>query len=276
MKKKFFKIFILEILKFINKTFIGNYINKIMLDEAMSLSRTIDFKNTKLLFSTPNKLNEYRVATFSSKEPETIEWIDDFIDGSTWWDVGANVGLYSCYAALKKDCKVIAFEPSVFNLELLARNISNNRLIDKISILPLAIAEKQKLSKFNLSTTQWGGALSTFGETYGQDGKDLDIQFKFNTFSISLDMAQEIFKLPKPEYLKIDVDGIEHLILKGSKSTLESVKEVLVEINEDLIEQSELSSKILKNAGFKLKKTGKYFHVDKDNSDTIRNQIWKK
>jgi hypothetical protein len=89
-------------------------------------------------------------------------------------------------------------------------------------------------------------------------------------------MAQEIFKLPKPEYLKIDVDGIEHLILKGSKSTLESVKEVLVEINEDLIEQSELSSKILKNAGFKLKKTGKYFHVDKDNSDTIRNQIWKK
>lgn len=274
MFKTFLKSLILSFFRLINKTPIGYYINKIILNEAMSQAKKIDHKGIELLFSTPNGLNDYRVSSFSVKEPETLAWIDNFNDDAIFWDVGANVGLYSCYAALKKNCRVTAFEPSVFNLELLARNISNNYLVDKVSIMPLAISEKLSLSKLNLSTKEWGGALSSFRETYGQDGKDLDIKFSFNTFSISLDMAHEIFELPKPHYLKVDVDGIEHLILKGAQSILESVKEVLVEINEGFVEQENIASNTLKNAGFKLSKTGKYFHFDKDNSDTIRNQIW--
>ena len=95
----------------------------------------VNHNEIKLSFVTPNPLNIYRVKSFSTKEPETLEWIDSFTNDSVFWDVGANIGLYSCYAATKKGCDVIAFEPSVFNLELLARNISNNQLLEKISIM---------------------------------------------------------------------------------------------------------------------------------------------
>ena len=81
----------------------------------------------------------------------------------------------------------------------------------------------------NLTTTEWGGALSSFGETYGQDGRELDIKFSFSTFGISMDMALKIFDLNQPKNLKIDVDGIEHLILKGGISILTGVQEVLIE-----------------------------------------------
>ena len=60
-----------------------------------------------------------------TKEPETLEWIDQFKgDKIVFWDIGANVGLYSIYAALKhKDIQIISFEPSVNNLRVLSRNI---------------------------------------------------------------------------------------------------------------------------------------------------------
>ena len=33
-------------------------------------------------------------------------------DGSCFWDIGANVGLFSLYAALRPKIDVLAFEPS--------------------------------------------------------------------------------------------------------------------------------------------------------------------
>ena len=40
----------------------------------------------------------------------TLDWIDSIEKGSVFWDIGANVGLYGIYAAIKKDCIVYAFE----------------------------------------------------------------------------------------------------------------------------------------------------------------------
>ena len=270
------KIIIVKMLNWIAKTSAGRVIHKILLQQAMHTTKTVNHNGTKLIFTTPNTLNDYRADSFASKEPETLDWIDSFDKGSIFWDVGANVGLYSCYAAVKSSCEVIAFEPSVFNLELLARNISHNYLIDKVSIMPLAISDKQDLNRLNLSTTEWGGALSTFGETYGQDGKELDIAFSFSTFGISLDMALDIFDLEPPKYLKIDVDGIEHLILKGGLAVLSHVHEVLVEINDGFLEQSDVSCRILQEAGFKMTRTGDYVYLDDTHTDRIRNQIWTK
>lgn len=270
------KIIIVKTLGWIAKTSAGRVLHKILLQQAMHTRKTVNHNETKLIFTTPNTLNDYRADSFSSKEPETLDWIDSFDEGSTFWDVGANVGLYSCYAAAKGSCEVIAFEPSVFNLELLARNISNNSLVGKVSIMPLAISDKHDVNRLNLTTTEWGGALSTFGETYGQDGKELDIAFSFNTFGISLDMALDVFDLDAPKYLKIDVDGIEHLILKGGLAVLAHVHEVLVEINDGFLEQSDVSCRILQEAGFKMTRTGDYVYLDDTHTDRIRNQIWTK
>lgn len=79
-------------------------------------------------FYVPNAQCRYRVSSFSTKEPDTLEWMDTIPPGSVIWDIGANVGLYSVYAAKSRGARVFAFEPSVFNLELLARNIFLNQL----------------------------------------------------------------------------------------------------------------------------------------------------
>ena len=56
-------------------------------------------------------------------------------------------------------------------------------------------------------------------------------------------------------YIKIDVDGIEHLILDGARDLLSNnkLKSVLVEINENFIDQTQKVNEIMKNAGFKLR-----------------------
>ena len=59
--------------------------------------------NNEISFFTPNELIKWRVDTILDKEPETIQWIDEFEDNSIFWDIGSNIGLYSIYAALKKD-----------------------------------------------------------------------------------------------------------------------------------------------------------------------------
>lgn len=68
----------------------------------------------QITFFTPNNLVEWRVRTLLSKEPDTIKWIDNFKKNEKiiFWDVGANIGLFSIYSAFKHrdNIKVIAFE----------------------------------------------------------------------------------------------------------------------------------------------------------------------
>ena len=81
--------------------------------------------NKKTSFFVPNQLTQYRVDTFFTKEPETLRWIDNFTKKKKiiFWDIGANIGLYSIYAALKhQDIEIHSFEPSSSNLRVLSRN----------------------------------------------------------------------------------------------------------------------------------------------------------
>jgi FkbM family methyltransferase len=170
-------------------------------------------KGVPLIFSAPNALSKWRYETFSSKEPETLEWIDAMSHGSVLWDVGANIRQYSIYAAKKLNCKVWAFEPSVFNLELLARNIYLSDL-DNICIVPVALNDKIGESQMKMSSTEWGGALSTFGEAYGWYGKEFQPVFEFKTIGLTMENTVTSLSIPQPDYIKLDVDGIEHLIFK--------------------------------------------------------------
>ena len=61
------------------------------------------------------------------------------------------------YAAKKKNFRVIAFEPSVFNLELLARNLFLNDLQDKVTIVPFALSDGLGTSVMRMTTTEREG-----------------------------------------------------------------------------------------------------------------------
>ena len=59
-------------------------------------------------------------------EPETFEWISHFLKpGEIFLDIGANIGVFSLYAAMIKNTKVISLEPSAETFSTLNANIRN-------------------------------------------------------------------------------------------------------------------------------------------------------
>ena len=200
--------------------------------------RVIVHQNIELKLFVPDELNDWRAITFASKEPETLAWIDTFENSSVFWDVGANIGLYSIYAAEKKSCKVVAIEPSIFNLEILAKNIALNKAERLVTIFPIALTNQNSQGLFSMSSDEVGGALSTFGKEYGYDGKKLDFKFQFQGIGMRMDNAVDLWGLDQPDYVKVDVDGIEHLVLEGFGEKLKKVKSLLIEVNKDFKEQA--------------------------------------
>ncbi len=45
--------------------------------EKLDPKSTIDFEGKKLIFQTPNSLTKWRVDTLFTKEPGTIEWLNE-------------------------------------------------------------------------------------------------------------------------------------------------------------------------------------------------------
>ncbi len=236
--------------------------------------------NNEISFFTPNELIKWRVDTILDKEPETIQWIDEFEDNSIFWDIGSNIGLYSIYAALKKDkIKIYSFEPSTSNLRTLSRNISINNLHKKISIIPFALSNLE--NKFLILKEKdfiEGGALNAFGVDYDFSGKKFVFSNSYNTFGTSLDSLANQKILDLPNYIKIDVDGIEDLILDGAKNILlnKNLRSILIEINDKFADQKNRILQIMKANNFELmfKKRNENFY--KGEFDAIYNYVFQK
>ena len=229
-----------------------------------------NINNKKINFFSPNNNIKWRVKTLFSKEPETLDWIDKFKANKEiiFWDIGANIGLYSIYAAAKfNNIKIYAFEPSTSNLRILSRNISINNFENKIFIFPSALSNEE--NKFHIMKEKEfneGGSLNSFGVNYDFEGKDFSAINKYSLFGTSINYLLESDILKIPNYIKIDVDGIEHLILKGADNFLKNknIQSVSIELNENFKEQHNTVLEIMKNSGFKLiqKKHAEMFNND--------------
>ena len=257
-------------------TRVGRKITEVTGASIMDRTQEIKYKSVKMIFCIPNDVSRFRVDTFATKEPETLEWIDNMAEGASFWDIGANIGLYSVYAAKKRNCKVVAFEPSIFNLELLARNLFKNCLNGYVTIIPLPLSNKEGPNLLRFATAEWGGALSSFGSEEGWDGKPMEEVFSYRTYGLTLDQVCDNFNLSGPDYIKMDVDGIEHLILQGGFNALKRVKSVLVEINDDYKEQADQSNKLLEQAGLELRKKQHAEMFEGTRYGNVYNQIWER
>ena len=65
------------------------------LSEELIPTAPVETKYGTIHFFCPGRIPLFRAETFKTKEPETIEWIDSFKKNSVFWDIGANVGIYS-------------------------------------------------------------------------------------------------------------------------------------------------------------------------------------
>ena len=242
----------------------------------------INIQNFQTKFFIPNELTEWRVKTFFTKEPETLEWIDNFEkkENLIFWDIGANIGLYSIYNALKNNnSKTIAFEPSTSNLRILSRNISINNFENNIKILPIPLTNKKNsFLIMNEPNFIEGSALNSFGEKYNFEGKNFKSKMKYQIFGTTINYLLENKILEIPDYIKIDVDGIEHLILEGGDRYLKNIKikSLSIEINENFKEQYDNVLKIMYKNNFKIlhKKNNIKAHANKSEHLNIFNYIF--
>ena len=253
----FFKIlsfFDLIIKKKFNRSFLSLF-QEFFLNNAY---KEITILDNKIKFFTPNQLTEYRVNTFFTKEPDMLRWINNFkkIDDLVFWDIGSNIGLYSIYNALKnKSSTTISFEPSTSNLRCLSRNIAINNLENRIKIFSMPLTNMEnKFFLMNESHFTEGGALNTFGQDYNFEGKKFIPKMKYQLLGTTVNHLLDNKILDIPDYIKIDVDGIEHLILEGSNKYLKNkkIKSIIVEINENFNEQYKKVLEIMEKNEFKI------------------------
>jgi FkbM family methyltransferase len=172
------------------------------------------------------------------KETDTVDWIETwFQTGDVYYDVGANVGAYALVAARAcKDVKVYAFEPGYVTYPQLCRNVYLNEVQESIVPLQVALSDKTGLTPFHYQNLETGGALHALGDPVDQKGELFNPVFTLDTPSFRLDDLVDLWKLPMPNHIKIDVDGLESEILAGSDSVLrnQGLRTVLLESEVEL------------------------------------------
>jgi FkbM family methyltransferase len=200
---------------------------------AISQTANIEIRGTKVNYSTLEfSWLKSRFEDIETLEPTTLTWIDEATPNSVLWDIGANIGSYAIYAALSKKMKVVAFEPSPFNIEFLSRNIWLNNLEGQVTVVPNPLSSDATQAKLLMKSIEWGNSGSTFGENYAENGQPIEVEFEYQTIGFSMDQALTWLGLAQPDYIKLDVDGIEGLILSGGAKVLSKVKSLLVEMPE--------------------------------------------
>lgn len=228
----------------------------------------------ELLFFCPGDIPLWRAKTLLTKEVDTIAWINDFDDGSVFWDIGANVGTYSLYAAKKGDIQVFAFEPASVNYHILTRNIEINKLDSVISALCIALSDHTSFDYFYMSSTEQGSAFHTFGEKYDAWGKPFQPVLKQAMIGFSIDEFLSKFNLPAPNYIKIDVDSIEDKIIQGASRMLgdQKLKSILVELDPGREDYLRNVVEFIESHGFIRTNKGK--ELSNNGDDIPRNYIF--
>jgi len=127
------------------------------------------------------------------------------------WDIGANSGTYGMLAkALCPTCEVVFFEPLPAAASMIRENLRLNRFDAKV---------------FEMALGDFDGR----GIVYLEKGKDMATSVTVNSntlapgaLSDSLeievrrgDSVVEQFKIPTPDFVKLDVEGFEYEVLKG-------------------------------------------------------------
>ena len=194
-----------------------------------------------LKFHICGRVINKRIKRFFTKEPKTLEWIDSFNPQNKLLDIGANIGVYSLYAA-KKGLQVYAFEPQALNFAELYTNIYLNDLQHKITGYGIALTDVNSIEY-----------LSLLSMVPGQSHNNYDIskhnQIKQGCAGYRLDHLVEQGVIPQPDHVKIDVDGIESKVIAGGIDTISKCKSILVEAeNIDIL-------KPIQDIGFKIDNT---------------------
>ncbi len=149
----------------------------------------------------------------SREQTGEIEILSKYIDLDTIFiDIGANVGIFSCYASYCLGCQVVAIEPNPLNFKLLCKNIYLNN-IKNINVFLLALSDT-----IEIKPLFGGGQGASLIEGWGNI-KSTYINLVPSTTLDNITSMYENRKL----FIKIDSEGSEYNILTGAPKTINNI-----------------------------------------------------
>jgi len=196
--------------------------------------KLIDFndKEKKIILRANNFITHFRANLFFVKEKEVRFFIDNYLkNGGNFIDVGANIGVFSMYAAIRKNAIVHSFEPEYSNLSLLKENIIKNKLTKNIFPYALAVGKNDAITHLHIADTTPGAAVSSISNNdILKTDEGFDVIWKEGVMELTLDKICENLKI-KANMIKIDTDGNEKNVLIGGEKTLrdKTLKYVIME-----------------------------------------------
>jgi FkbM family methyltransferase len=129
--------------------------------------------------------------------------------GDVFWDIGANVGYYTCLAARRVGAsgRVVAFEPAPVTRKFLEDNIRLNAF-GNVSVLPYAVGERDGVAAIHMIDPALGEGTASLNAS---DDK---------SFSVDVEVRRldDLYsKLPPPMLVKIDVEGVFGQLWRGAR-----------------------------------------------------------
>lgn len=123
------------------------------------------------------------------------------------FDIGAHVGFYTLLASVLvgPDGRVFAFEPMPRNLFYLKEHLRLNH-VTNVTLIEAAVLDYCGETLFDLGPNGFMGHVASEGQ----------LQVKV----VRLDELVSRGEIPPPDYVKIDVEGAEMLVLLGAQSML--------------------------------------------------------
>jgi FkbM family methyltransferase len=173
--------------------------------------------DTKLVMSTEILLAHSNPVYIGLYEfQETSFMLHLLTEDDLFGDVGANVGIYSVLASGVRGAKSVAMEPVPATIEALRRNIVINKLEDLADIREIGVGAKRGELDFCTDVLGYNHVV--------EDG---------NGCRVPVLPLDEVFAARTPTLLKIDVEGFETNVIKGSQQLLKDtdLKAIVIELN---------------------------------------------
>ncbi len=166
------------------------------------------------------------------KEPEfndIMERLCDAIQPKVFWDVGANLGWFSWLVNAKaRLTHAVLFEPLPQNAALLAETIRRNGF-NHMSLVQSAVSDQCGSVSFKVDDKSGAASqLTSLFEESGESaiGRGYGLKNEITVKTTTLD-AQIAAGVPVPDLIKMDIESVEHLALKGAQGLLDLGKTII-------------------------------------------------
>lgn len=186
--------------------------------------------------------------------------LQDIKNASTILDIGGNIGTTSLFFASKNpDAKIYTFEPHPVIFKRAEENIKLNSF-QNITLINKGLGiEKASFKLYEVNEHNPGM------NRILDEGTDLP----FVVIDVdSLDNILASYGVTNVDFIKIDVEGFESNVIKGSTETLKNKPKLFIEVNDDNLKENASSAKALVNI---LEDAGYNHFCDAEDLKTITN-----